>query len=76
MGKLYVLIYLAGKLVGTIGPLPYEMDECLERSSEKMTIINRDTFKRDGSHANDLELRCEYRLTRPVLDDGTEGVQP
>lgn len=70
MAKLYILIYLAGKLVGTIGPLPYGMDECHERIAEKMATVNSDEFKRRAARESDLNLRCEFHETRPRIEGG------
>jgi hypothetical protein len=76
MSKLYILIFLSSNLVGTIGPLPYDMPECLERAADKMAAINSDAMKREVARVNDLELKCEFHQERPKLSDGTEGVKP
>lgn len=65
MNHLYMMIYLAGQLVGTVGPLPYDMDECLYRADKKWHEGKPDVVTPDGLTMRDIKLTCEYHESRP-----------
>lgn len=77
--KLFLLIYMSGKLGGTIGPLPYGMDECMRNAlalqqqahtaavtgkGARGNILTQKEIKRIGS----MEFKCEYHDKRPKND--------
>ena len=33
--KLWFVVYIGSQIGGSVGPLPYDMDECLRRAAEK-----------------------------------------
>ena len=68
--KLWIIIYLAGELVGSVGPLPYGPDECEKRIAEKMAEANHDVVTPGGFTTKDVRLACEYRDARPRLSEG------
>lgn len=63
--KLFIVVYLATNLAATIGPVPYDMEECQARVEEEMSIINADQKKKDVADAEKLVMRCEYHEERP-----------
>lgn len=61
--KLWLIIYNMGFIGGTIGPLPYDMKECLER-----VIPYQQAAK---EYNKPLIFKCEYHEKRPELkNDG------
>lgn len=77
--KLFLVIYSAAHIGGTIGPLPYGMDGC-ERHRDEMRR-NLEAFLADGidrktglaasqeqiERAKALRFECEYHNARPTL---------
>lgn len=78
--SLFLIIYAAGTVGGTIGPLPYGLDEC-ERHAQSMRaqITARLATGRyeDGTaikanpgmaeRAKSMTFTCEYRASRPEI---------
>lgn len=64
MLKLWIVIYnLSGGIGGTIGPLPYGMNECLER----IALINKQILL----EGKPIKFLCEYHEERPKDKDET-----
>ena len=40
--KLYMIIYIMGKIGGYVGPLPYDMNECQVRTKELFSHVKKD----------------------------------
>lgn len=57
--KLWFVIYNMGLIGGTVGPLPYDMKECIERA-----IPYQQAAKENGIS---LTFKCEYHEKRPEL---------
>lgn len=72
--KLFMLIYLGGILVGSIGPLPYDKEECEARAADKMAGGNPEVVTPDGWRLKDIEIKCDYFDGRPML--GTDKPKP
>lgn len=70
--KLFMIIYLAGNMVGTIGPLPYDMDECLHRAEKLWKSGDHGAVTKQGFTTRDVRFACEYHNERPTLKDPTE----
>lgn len=68
--KLYLVIYMAGLIGGTVGPLPYGIEECHSRASEILAQLDQSVITPQGFTAKDVRLECEFHDTRPLLDDG------
>ena len=66
--RLYIVIYLAGLVGGTVGPLPYDEAECERRVSAQMASLDRGVTTPSGYTADDVDLRCEWHTERPILN--------
>lgn len=66
--KLYMVIYFAGVIGGTVGPLPYGIEECQDRAAEIMAGANQDVVTPDGYTARDVKFECEFHEQRPVTE--------
>lgn len=75
--KLFMVIYMAGKIGGTVGPLGVGMEECMLQTvylnqqaqtalqtglSIKGDVLTDDEKKRIAS----ISFTCEYHMERPV----------
>jgi hypothetical protein len=72
MGKLYIVIYVIGKIGGTVGPLPYDITECEHRVVELLKDIKptrpldeSEQLGVDEIKPSDLRVVCEYHDIRP-----------
>lgn len=74
--KLFLVIYMAGKIGGTVGPLPSTMDACMSHALEyqRQASIAVSTGKDVNGkpipadqleRIKTLEFRCEYSAKRP-----------
>lgn len=68
MMMLWIMVYVAGTLGGTIGPLPYGMDECQHRAAEETTAMRRHVFP-----ASHVTFVCEWHARRPELPTDKGG---
>lgn len=69
--KLFMVIYVGGLVGGTIGPLPYDMDECERRMAE----ISEG--KDDALRKYSVTFACEFHNERPKGDPSLgEAFQP
>ncbi len=63
--KLYLIVYVAGKVIGFTGPLPYDMAECQRRATiEQRSCVN------GAFQCADIRYRCEWAQGRPAIDPG------
>lgn len=67
MLKLWLVIYIAGKVASTLGPLPVSLAECERKAIEYKAGLNPN-LKTDGVTAKDIEFVCEAHRSRPVLE--------
>ncbi len=72
--KLWMLIVIFGQVTGTVGPLPYDMDECWSRIDDMRLNMAADqsegrTAIIDGRMAtpDDITLTCARIDNRPEL---------
>ncbi|QQM29310.1 hypothetical protein JET14_13340 [Martelella lutilitoris] len=82
--SLWVVIYSASVVGGSIGPLPYGMEECIAKNAP-MEAARMQAIETGYSEAEDrwldageikkleaLSSRCEYHETRPVIGSAAE----
>lgn len=63
--KLYLIIYFIGQVVGVVGPLPYDMRECLSRAVDiQRTVMAK---KSKITSASDFSFACESRAMPPAM---------
>lgn len=77
--KLWLVVYAAGQLGGSWGPLPYGMEECQARAAElrqmQVDTLERGTSDETGepltdeqrASVADMTVDCEWHETRPEL---------
>jgi hypothetical protein len=63
--SLYVVIYSLNQVGGSIGPLPYDMNECQERAAAIYESLDANKAAEDGITRKDVRLACEFREVRP-----------
>lgn len=68
MDPLYMLVYVGGLLIATIGPLPYDVAECEVRAAERWSDIDPNVVLLDQYTRDDAEFLCERYAERPKLD--------
>ena len=78
--KLFLIIYAAGNVAGSVGPLPYGLDECVAHRDamrgNQSAIIESGGYRATGEKVSDadmavlrsLSFECEYRSERPDID--------
>lgn len=76
MLKIFMVIYISGHVGGSVGPLPYDMKECLARrlqpvsnieQAQKWTFIHHGIRRSDGD-GNEVKMVCEERADRPKIE--------
>jgi len=80
--KLWLVVYIMGKVAVSVGPLPYDMDECHVRAAEKVKEFD-EGFERnadkvwtlDGKTVSreDVKVECVETDVRPALEEFEEG---
>lgn len=63
--KLWMVIYLAGKIAGSVGPLPYDEDECHRRAVELLAEGKPDVVTPEGYSLKDVRFECLRADRRP-----------
>lgn len=66
--KLWLIVYVAGQIGMTVGPLPYGMDECLVRADDKLAEIHdesRGNVTKETVAAT-ITIKCEWSELRPA----------
>ncbi len=65
--KLWIVFYLAGNLAGTVGPLPYGIEECRERIVPHIEEANQGIAKHPelGHKPGDFTGECRFSDERP-----------
>jgi hypothetical protein len=73
--KIYFLIYISSQLAGVVGPLPYNMHECLLRKSlyEAKFISTSKGHQFHGISDKDVKFDCKESTTRPVCSGQFKG---
>lgn len=80
--KLFLILFVAGKISGTWGPLPYGLDECEARAeamrADVATIIETGRSTNGANEAVPADrienlktwrISCEHRADRPALEE-------
>lgn len=75
--KTFVVFYIAGQVGGFVGPLPYDMSQCLARrldpitkNAEAWTFIHNGIERtKDGKT---VRVMCEERDGNPVITFGAK----
>lgn len=63
--KLFMVIYIVGQIGGTVGPLPYGMEECQRRAAEMWLDGKPDVRTPEGFTRDDVAFKCEFHDQRP-----------
>lgn len=78
--KLYMVVYSGDKIGGSIGPLPYGMEECERRRSEtlkmKADALQRGTHFETGKPLTEeerakiskMDFKCMFSKERPAIE--------
>ncbi len=70
--KLWMIMTIFGKIVGVWGPLPYDMNTCLDREVEIIAEVKeKNRTVTVGDHLvrpADVLFRCRIAEKRPNLD--------
>ena len=66
--KLWMVIYIAGHIGGTVGPRPYGLSECKERAVAEEKSMNPNVTTPQGYSAADVKFVCEFHEARPEND--------
>ena len=64
--NLWLVIYMTGKVGGSVGPLPYDFTECQSRVVDMYRQLRPDVVTPDGRTAADVRFACEYHDARPI----------
>lgn len=66
--KLWLIVYVAGQIGMTVGPLPYGMDECLSRADDKLAEIHEESKGNTTKEtvAATITIKCEWNELRPT----------
>lgn len=76
--KLWLVVYIFGKVALSVGPLPYGMDECRERAAGKSAEFDEGFVRNEGKawvldgktvRRDDVDVRCLEAAERPALED-------
>lgn len=70
MLKLWIVIYVAGQLAVSLGPLPYGMEECKQRiAAEKAHGPDHPEFLGNYDWDRDIRFACELHAERPKAEE-------
>lgn len=68
--KLYIVIYMAGLIGGTVGPLPYDEAECRRRIDALTAQIDPTITTPEGFSSKNVRFACEWHAVRPNNQPG------
>lgn len=74
--KLFMVLYIAGPIGGTIGPLPYGMVECQQRAADLLAEGNSDAVTLHGFTQRYVDFACEWHEDRPPNDPAAAELRP
>jgi hypothetical protein len=63
--KLWIVVRIAGDVGGTVGPLPYGMEECQYRAAHFMDYADPHVVTPQGYMVKDVSFTCEWHPRRP-----------
>lgn len=67
--KLFIVIYIAGHMGGSIGPVPYGMEECKDRAEAFLSKGDPNAVTPEGYTIKDVQFVCEWHDQRPSLEE-------
>lgn len=78
--NLWIVVYSGFHVAGSVGPLPYDMNECLARAAEKNTELQAQVAAgkdREGNpisselaaRAAQIKFVCEHHEERPEIQE-------
>lgn len=77
MTNLFMLLIVAGKIAGSWGPLPYDMDECLNRQVEFQAALGKHPESKDWrAVCRELPVRPELGEPEPDAAPSTKPIEP
>lgn len=72
--KVFFMVYVGSQIGGVIGPVPYDMNECLFRASVKQEELQAQIDTGTDLHGNELDpmvyditFTCEEHYARPPV---------
>jgi hypothetical protein len=65
--SIYLVVYIAGLVGGSIGPLPYDMAECQRRAETYNAEQGTDHVSPQGWSRDDVLFVCERHSKRPEI---------
>jgi hypothetical protein len=63
--SLFMVIYIAGQVGATVGPLPYGIEECERQAAEKVAEGNEHAATPEGYTLRDIRIACEFHAEPP-----------
>lgn len=66
--KLYMVIFLAGRISSIIGPLPYGIEECQRQVTEQQKLA-AEIFTPQGFRASEVKFICEWHSETDNITD-------
>lgn len=67
--NLFVVFYILGVSIASVGPLPYDMVECQKRVLEVTPKVDPNMPVPGGYKLKDLNIICEFHHDRPSIKD-------
>ena len=61
-----MVIYIAGEVGGSVGPLPYGIEECQRRASVQMSLLDKTVVTPEGITQADIQFKCEWLTKHPT----------
>jgi hypothetical protein len=65
--KLFLIIYFAGKIVGSVGPLNYSMNLCNFYTDLIYENGQRNFITKDKVILHNVDYNCEMRESEPIV---------
>ena len=66
--KLWIVIYVVGKIGATVGPIPYDESECWVRAAQSWSELDDKVVTEQGYTKDDVQFKCEWHAERPEHD--------
>lgn len=67
--NLFLVIYIAGLVGGTVGPLPYGVEECRGRAADLWSELKPGVLTPEGFTRDDVAFKCEFHDQRPSIEN-------
>lgn len=69
---LWLVLYVAGHIIITVGPLPADEAACKAQAAEMVATIDPDWVEEQGTTTGDVRAECEWSTTRPEPEEPME----